>query len=639
MSAATDVSTPLVVLVGQPNAGKTSLFNAMTGARYHTANYPGVTVSHAEGKLDLGNGARARLVDVPGLASLSGRSPDEEITVSALFGDRTGEIPDLVVAVVDATQMARHLYLAFQLRDAGFRVVLAVTMTDLLARRGLAFSAETLARGFGAPVVRVNGRTGEGTESLSRAVREALAAPAGTPRRPAPLSFERVAAIYRQAETLEREALAGPDGRAAAPLLLRRADPLTERCDRVFLHPAWGPVLFLAVMSGLFSAIFWLAAPAMEALDSLFAAAGGMLAAALPDSWFSRLLVDGLVGGVGAVAVFLPQILILFLCMGFLEDSGYLARGALLVDRPLAAVGLSGRAFVPLLSGFACAIPAMMATRTIPSRRERLLTLFAVPLMTCSARLPVYGLVLAFLTPPDRPWLGGIALALLYLGSLVLGLAAAGVAGRFLKLPEKRSLFLELPAYRRPRLSVVGHDALHKTASYIRRAGLPILWIALALWTLTHFPASPAGTPEADQIAHSWGGTLGRVLEPLMEPMGLDWRAGVAMISGFAAREVFPGALAIMFHIGEGDEAGMDAQLSMMRTAAFPDGTPLFTLASSLGLLVFFALALQCQATVAVAAKESGSRRFALAQLVLFTGAAYAAAVAVVQGLRALGIR
>lgn len=638
LSAGTAAQAPLVVLVGQPNAGKTSLFNALTGSRYKTGNYPGVTVSYARGKLALPGGAAADLVDAPGLASLAGRSPDEEIAVRAIFGEPPLGLPDLVVAVVDATQLARHLYLALQLRDAGFRMVLAVTMTDLLARRDLRFSPERLAGEFGAPVVRVNGRTGEGREALARAVREALAAPETAPRRPAAPDFERVAALYRRAEAIEHAVVTSPEGRPAAPAMLRRMDPLTERIDRITLHPVWGLLLFAAVMTGLFTSIFWLAVPAMDAIDGLFSWAAEAVGSVLPESWLTRLLTDGLVGGVGAVAVFLPQIAILFLVMGFLEDSGYLARGAMLVDRPLAAVGLSGRAFVPLLSGFACAIPGMMATRTIPSRRERLLTLFALPMMSCSARLPVYGLLLAFLTPHDKPWLGGIGLTALYLGGLFAGLLAAGVAGRFLKLPGRKSLFLELPAYRRPRLRVALHDAAHKTASYVRRAGPAILWIALALWTLTHFPPGGPGTDETDEIAQSWGGRIGRVLEPVMEPMGLDWRAGVAMISGFAAREVFPGALAIMFRADTEDEEGLEKQLSFLRGAAFPDGRPLFTVASSIGLLVFFALALQCQATVAVAAQESGSARFALVQLALFTGLGYLAAVAAVQGLRAFGI-
>lgn len=638
MSAGTTAKAPLVVLVGQPNAGKTSLFNALTGSRYKTGNYPGVTVSYARGTLSLPRGGAADLVDAPGLSSLAGRSPDEEIAVRAIFGDPPLGLPDLVVAVVDATQLARHLYLALQLRDAGFRMVLAVTMTDLLARRDLRFSPERLAREFGAPVVCVNGRTGEGGTALARAAQEALAGPEASPRRPPAPDFERVAALYRRAEAIEHAVVTLPEGRAAAPAMLRRMDPLTERIDRIALHPVWGLLLFAAVMTGLFTSIFWLAGPAMDAIDGLFAWTAEGLAALLPEGWFSRLLTDGLVGGVGAVAVFLPQIVILFLVMGFLEDSGYLARGAMLVDRPLSAAGLSGRAFVPLLSGFACAIPGMLATRTIPSRRERLLTLFAIPLMSCSARLPVYGLLLAFLTPPEKPWLGGIGLTVLYLGGLLVGLLAAGAAGRFLKLPGRKSLFLELPAYRRPRLRVAVHDALHKTASYIRRAGPPILWIALALWTLTHFPPGAPGMDETDEIGGSWGGRLGRVLEPVMEPMGLDWRAGVAMISGFAAREVFPGALAIMFRTEGLEEKGLDEQISFLRRAAFPDGRPLFTVASSIGLLAFFALALQCQATVAVSARESGSLRFALVQLAVFTGLGYLAAVAAVQGLRLLGV-
>lgn len=635
------VRTPLVAFVGQPNAGKTSLVNAVTGSSFHTANYPGVTVSHAEGGAALPAGARIRVLDVPGIRSLCARSPDESVTIEALFGGSgggsTAGAPDLVVVVVDAMQLARHLYLALQVKEAGFRVVLAVTMADLLPRRDLAFSPERLADGFGAPVVRVNGRSGEGSDRLLAAIEAELARPAGGPVRAPGAACDAVAPRYARAEALERAALTRADGGSATPILLRQSDPLSERFDRVLLHPVLGLLAFAAIMTGLFASIFWMASPAMDAIDISFTWIGGKLADLLPAGWLTRLVTEGLVGGVGAVAVFLPQIAILFLWMGFLEDTGYLARGAMLVDRPLAAVGLSGRAFVPLLSGFACAIPGMLATRTIPSRRERMLALFAMPLMTCSARLPVYGVLLAFLLP-GRPALAGACLAGLYAGGLFLGLLAAGILGRLRKTPEKPLLFLELPAYRRPRARVVLRGAWHKTASYVRRAGMPILWIAAILWIVTHVPPSLPGADPADEIAGSWGGSVGRLIEPVMEPIGLDWRAGVAMLSGFAAREVFPGALAIMFRAEGGSEAGMDAQIDMMRRAAFPDGTPLFTLASSLGLIVFFALALQCQATVVVSARESGSRRFAFFQLVLFTGLGYLAAVAVVQGARALGI-
>jgi ferrous iron transport protein B len=423
----------------------------------------------------------------------------------------------------------------------------------------------------------------------------------------------------------------------------------------------------------------------MDAIDGAFGWGIEGLKRILPGSWIVDLIADGAIGGVGTVMVFLPQILILFFAMGYLEDSGYLARGAALVDKPLSKIGLNGKSFVPLLSGYACAIPAMMAARTIPNRYERNLTIFIIPLMSCSARLPVYTLLLAFITPRDKPWIGGLALTGLYLAGLVLGAAVSTIISRIIRNRGLSGFIMELPALRKPVLKVVAASTYHKAAQYLRKAGMIIVVISVGLWVLTHTPpqarasaAAPAGSgvalvqpanpaaqdapgPEGTRpglsaapdaaasgdgleyvaVSHSYAAQLGHFLEPITRPMGLDWRGGVAMICAFAAREVFVSALALMYRIDDsgGDDGLADRLLARMGEVRFEDtGAKVFTVSSVLGVILFFMIALQCFSTVAVAKAESGGWKLAAAQLALYTGAAYALTVALVQGLRALGV-
>jgi len=390
-----------------------------------------------------------------------------------------------------------------------------------------------------------------------------------------------------------------------------------------------------------------MATPLMNGIDFLFGHLVAGTKQLLPDSWLSDLLADGLLGGIGAVSVFLPQIAILFLCMGYLEDSGYLARGAALVDRPLSKIGLNGKSFVPLLSGYACAIPGMMAARTISNRFERRLTIFIIPLMSCSARLPVYALLLAFLIPKDKPWLGGLALTGLYMMGMVLGAIVSTIISRFAKMKSRGTsgFMLELPALRKPVPRVVAISAWHKTAQYIRKAGPAIVVISLGLWVLTHTPTPPKSmqgeSTEYITVSHSYAASIGHVIEPLTRPLGLDWRGGVAMICGFAAREVFVSSLALVYRVQETqNDAGLSGKLlSRMHDLRFEDtGKLIFTPSTCVGMIVFFMIALQCLSTVAVARKEFGSWKPALIQLALFTGGAYVLAVITVQGLRALGV-
>ncbi len=654
-NAATSETCPLpvVALVGAANSGKTTLFNALTGSHYNTVNYPGATVEYALGASRHLPGFACRVMDTPGLTSMIPASPDEKVTVDALFAGATR--PAAVLAVADATQLSRHLYLTRQLLDLGFNVVLAVTMEDLLRKQGLRVDAERLSDLIDCPVVVLDPRKPANLEELAHALRTAVKKPGDRPSSATHAAFEtvtddvRIAETFRALDALEPLAIrpifgkAGRDGLPAAP---RHAGP-----DRILLHPVWGLAIFLLVMCGMFTAIFWLAAPLMDGVDAFFGLLVAGVKSILPASWITDLLADGVVGGAGAVLVFLPQIAILFLLMGWLEDSGYLARGAAVVDRPLSAIGLNGRSFVPLLSGYACAIPAMLAARTIPNRRERMLTLLIIPLMSCSARLPVYALLLAFLVPRDQPWLGGMALTGLYLLGFVMGGIVSTVASRFLRGRDggATSFMLELPALRAPVPRVVLVSAFHKTWQYIRKAGPTILTIAVGLWLLTHTPIQPVPADGSDReyvaVSRSYAAHIGKFIQPVTEPMGLDWRGGVALISGFAAREVFVGSLALVYRVWEAkDVAGGKAGMTGKLLARFSElrfentGRKIFTISTCAGILVFYLIALQCFPTVAVARNEMGKWKPALIQLAIYTGGAYALTVAVVQGLRFFGV-
>jgi ferrous iron transport protein B len=666
-SASGTASEPLIALVGSANSGKTTLFNLLTGSHYNTINYPGATVEFAIGPGKAHLGFACRVMDTPGLTSLIPASLDEKVTVDALFAKHR---PDVVVAVVDANQLSRHLYLVKQLQDLGFNMVIALTMSDLLKERGRGIDAGKLSELMECPVFPLDPRKKDKAAELGRRVEERwLAGRAASGRQRADLdayrrfaeemTAERVQGYYAALDEVERlvsVAEAGRDNRAER----------SAAADRILLHPVWGLGIFLLAMFAIFTSIFWMATPFMDLIDGAFGWTIGALKHALPQSWAVDLAADGVIGGIGTVMVFLPQILILFFAMGYLEDSGYLARGAALVDKPLSKIGLNGKSFVPLLSGYACAIPAMMAARTIPNRYERNLTIFIIPLMSCSARLPVYTLLLAFITPRGKPWIGGLALTGLYLAGLVIGALVSTVISKLRRNKGISGFILELPALRKPVLRVVVASTYHKAEQYLRKAGLTIVVISLGLWVLTHTPvtslppapsapgvmadgAAPGagvganpepGGREYIAVSHSYAAQLGRFIEPVTRPMGLDWRGGVAMICGFAAREVFVSAMALMYRIDDTQGDGLaDRLLARMAEVRFENtGEKVFTVSSVLGVILFFMIALQCFSTVAVAKAESGGWKLAAIQLLVYTGAAYALTVALVQGLRALGI-
>lgn len=622
-----DQVTPSIALVGSPNSGKTTLFNWLTGSKVKTVNFAGSTVDLHRGSSLQVYGDRLNVIDTPGIYSLQPHGPDEEVTLRALTKDANVRA---VVLVLDGTQLNRQLYLVRQVQELGIPMVLAVTMIDLVKGAQRKLDLDKLSELTDSPVIAVDGRLGGGLKDVIEAAHTLTQVVRPVHTGTLNWSDERIEKEIAVAESWTKQVVyKAPD--------LQTLDHL-RKWDSILLHPIWGVVMFVLIMGGLFSSIFWLAAPMMDLVDSGFSWAAGAAQGLLGDGPLSDFVANGVIGGIGAVLVFVPQIFILFLGFTLLEDSGYLARAATIVDRPLHKVGLSGRSFVPILSGFACAVPAVMASRNIRSSRERWITVFIIPFMTCSARLPVYALLLTFLFQGESALIAGLALTGLYLGGLVIGGMASAVLNRILKRTGESHFLMELPVYRWPKPGFTVRIAARRTRSYIRRAGPTIFVFVLLLWVGTHFPYQSGAEPGV-QLQESVVGRVGKAVEPVFEPLGLDWRAGLGMISAFVAREVFVSALAVIFNIADEDEESLSqGLLQKMRSAAFADGTPIFTVASVAGLLVFFMIALQCLSTTGITWREMGSWRYAIGQLVAMNVLAYVAALTVVQGLRAFGI-
>ena len=488
----------------------------------------------------------------------------------------------------------------------------------------------------------------------------------------AKIDRESLLAIYKEIETIEQDVIyeiptngngfnleeANSQLKVIEPAKDSRnkIDSTTLKIDKVLLHRIWGPVFFFIIMAATFTSIFWLAQPLMTLVDNLFAFLSSESATLLGNNPFSDFISTGIISGTGSVLVFLPQILILFLLLGFLEDTGYLARGAMLVDKPLSKIGLNGKSFVPMLSGFACAIPAMMAARTIPNKRERFLTIFILPLMSCSARLPVYALLIAFLLPAEKSWLGGIFLAAIYIFSISSSIIVASIINKFkdkiVKEEDNSSFILELPAYRKPKLSFIFVNSYMNAKIYMKKAGPIILAFSIILWFLTYFPnINPmvkTNNQTAQEITHakemerlstSYASGLGKLIQPVMTPIGMDWRVGVSLISAFAAREVFVSSLALIFKVTSDNDTFQQSMIKSMREATIgKSNQKLFTTATIIGLIVFFVFALQCLSTVAVSRKETGGWRIPLLQIIVFTTTAYVLTFITVNGLRFIGI-
>jgi ferrous iron transport protein B len=636
---------PLTVcLAGVPNAGKTALMNALTGGGFHTANYPGVTVTLSRGKSKPEFGPEILLVDLPGVHSTVAPTPEEELSCQVLEGRHHSIHPDALIVVIDATQMERHLKFAAFVASQGKPIVIALTMMDLLAQAEQSVNMNKLSEALRVPVVAIDGRTGWGVAELVAALRGVMAGAFEYQNALAQLPGEPVAA-YKAIRRL----LDGSGAIRKSKGLVLAQNSFTARVDSVVLHRYLGFPIFFAVLGGLFASIFWAAQPFMDLIDWAFKEAGALALGSLPEGVLSRFIAEGLIGGVGAVAVFFPQIVILFFLMTLLEDSGYLSRGAALVDKPLSYLGLHGRSFVPMLSGYACAIPAVLAARTIPSKRERLLTIWILPLMSCSARLPVYALLLAALLP-GAAGKAGLALAAIYVASLLSGALTAGLISRFILGKRSTSMLaMEMPVYRRPLLKPTLRITWGRASSYLKRAGTPIIIISSCLWVLSNFgpgsrqPAPVEGTRPAlvapSDLDHSFAAQLGQAIEPALHPMGADWRVGVGLISAFGAREVFVSTMAIVFHVAGEEEAQQSGLLENMRAATFANSTEkVFTASSIVGLIVFFFFSLQCLSTVSVVRAETNSWRMAGLQLLFYSGLGYVLSTAAVQCLRLFGV-
>ena len=714
-----------VALAGNPNAGKTSLFNALTGLRQKVANYPGVTVERKEGAWALADDMPpARVIDLPGLYSLDAASPDERIARDVLTGKLPGvPLPDVVVAVVDATNLERNLYLVTQLLEAGRPVVVALTMVDLAERDGVDIDARKLSASLGVPVVPVIVRQNRGVGELAEAV--AGAAGADAPRHRWRLSAQ----AEEEIETLLRDGAGSregamldlyggdelpEDGRRRALVIearerLSRANPrwwqepltaryewieraaagagrggakagrgATGRIDRVVTHKLFGPLILLAVMLLVFQTIFSWASLPMELIDTGFGSLGEALRGAMPEGLLTDLLVDGVVAGVGGVLVFLPQILLLFFFISLLEDSGYMARAAFLMDRLMRGVGLHGKAFMPLLSSFACAIPGIMAARTIENPKDRLATILIAPFMSCSARLPVYTLMIAAFFSEQKA-LGFISVgALIILAMYLLGIAVAICVAWVLKHTILKAppppLVLELPPYRVPNLRNVAATMRNSAWLFVKRAGTVILAISILLWVLISFPrtegarsdeaaraavaqgtretgveargetapgvepAPEAAGREGEMIRQSYAGRLGHVIEPVIEPLGFDWKMGIGLISSFAARETLVSTLSIVYNVGKDAEAGSHSLVQAVRSAKRADGRPAWTPLVAVSMMVFFVLACQCMSTVAIVRRETNSWRWPLFMVGYMLVLAYAASFITYQGGRLLGL-
>ncbi|GAA4395202.1 ferrous iron transport protein B [Nibrella viscosa] len=704
-------SHPVIALIGNPNAGKSSLFNQLTGLRQKTGNFPGVTVDKRSGTFTLPGQHGQKpvditVVDLPGVYSIYPKSLDEQIVTDILANPHHPDYPDVAVVVVDASNLRRNLLLFTQIADLNLPVVLALNMLDVAKQQHLDVNAVKLAMKLGVPVVRINARTGEGVSNLKQAVLAQLNQPSYVqalffdPAEAVPDLIEDTKANYqlnnnylalqyvmqhdgfsflnrRQREGLDglidRYRFSEPDFQAQETIqrYQRIAEVVTEavtdrrplnqptwsqRIDKVLLHPVWGYLLFLFILLLIFQAIFAWAEPFMNAIDEGVAWLNGTLKEQLPDSPLTSLLTDGVLAGIGGILVFIPQIAFLFMLVSVLEESGYMSRVMVLMDRIMRKFGLNGRSVVPLISGVACAVPAIMATRTIGTRRERLITILVTPLMSCSARLPIYTILIA-LVVPDQPVLGllnlqGLALLGLYLLGFVAALVAAFILKSILKTNERSLFVMELPTFKLPRWNHVGLTVWESVRAFVWEAGRVILAISIVLWVLASYgpgdameraearvrqenTTAPKAALEnevaAQRLEYSYAGHFGHFIEPAIKPLGYDWKIGIALLSSFAAREVFVGTMSTIYSIGD---AGEDSQTirDRLRSERNPDtGGPMYTPALAFSLLVFYVFAMMCMSTLATVYRETKSWKWPVVQLAYMSALAYLAAFLVYQ--------
>ncbi|WFU56292.1 ferrous iron transporter B [Bradyrhizobium pachyrhizi] len=616
-----------LALVGAPNTGKTSLFNSLTGSRQKVANYPGVTVERKSGGFVTPEGRSVTVFDLPGTYSLRGRSPDEEITRDIVLGRFDGEaVPDLVLCVADATNLRLTLRLVLELKRVGRPMMLVLNMIDIAKRRGVTIDIDRMSQELGLPIVTSVAVRKGGIDELLKRTDEFLAK-----------SHEAAASEWTTPTIADLKAAQREADRiiAAAVTLPTKPDTLTNRIDSVVLHPVWGLVILAVILFVMFQAVFTWAQPAMEFLSDSFAALGQLIHNLLPESWslLQSFLQNGVISGVGSVIVFLPQIIIIFLFILLLEDFGYMARAAFLMDRIMGGAGLHGRAFIPLLSSFACAIPGIMATRVIDNRRDRLTTILIAPLMTCSARIPVYTLIISAFVPATTLWgfvnLQGLVMFGLYAAGITSALTVSAIAKFFLWRDHAPAPFmLELPDYKMPRLKSIAIGVFTRAKMFLYRAGTTILSMMVLIWFLASFPQAPAGA-EGPAINYSFAAMIGHALEPLLRPIGFNWQIAVALIPGMAAREVAVAALGTVYSIEGGKEAA--DQIGQVLAQKW-------TLATALSLLVWYIFAPQCASTLAVIRRETGGAKWMVVTFIYMLALAYVASFLTFNLAQALGL-
>ncbi len=687
-----------IALAGNPNSGKTSLFNSLTGLNQKVGNFPGVTVDKKTGSTQIGNNTAA-VIDLPGSYSLYPRRLDEAVAYRVILNQDPNVIPDVIVAVADASSLKRNLLFCTQLIDLKRPVVIALTMTDIARKKGIQIDINEMERELGVPVVAVNPRKNKGIAELKKAIELV----SGKLYKPAARNFIDVTALAPEAIKQAQQAVphigayeavhylinhetfvlandvqqkieqAETDNkfnqaRTQAEEIVQRysrinhilnqavtfPDPqkrsrLTEKLDNIFLHRYWGYAILLLVLLLLFQAVFLLAAYPMDWIDAGTATFSGWLSEVLPENNFTDLLINGIVAGLGGIVIFIPQIMILFGLITLLEDTGYMARISFLTDRIMRTVGLNGKSVMPMISGFACAVPAIMSARNIENRKERLLTILVTPLMSCSARLPVY-IILTAIVIPKTYFAGfislqGLVMMGLYLTGIVFAMAVSYVAKFFINIKEKSFFILELPTYHAPRWKNAVQTMIEKAKIFVFQAGRIILMISIVLWFLSSFGPKERmalahaqyeqqlAQPGADvtaveeqystaKLENSYAGIMGKAIEPAIRPLGYDWKIGIALITSFAAREVFVGTMATLYSVEDDGEENLALQEKMQR-ATFSDGTKVFTLATGVSLMLFYVFAMQCMSTLAIVKRETGSWKWPLIQLAYMTALAY----------------
>lgn len=652
-----------LALVGNPNAGKTTLFNALTGLRAKTANFPGTTVERKVGRLHLDH-KQIVIVDLPGLYSLDSKSPDEKLAADALQGKLEHTAPDAALVVVDATNLERNLFLVSQLLELDCPVIVALNMMDMARRDGIRIDIKKLRAELGCVVLPISARNGTGLEELKRelvrlvggAMPESVAHSKPDCGNCTGCTFQ---ARYEWTENISTKVM---------DAAMARRSVWTEKIDDIVTHPVTGVVVFQIVMIIIFALIFWAAKIPMDLIDHLFATVGTRISALMPAGDLQSLIVNGVIAGVGGILVFLPQICILFFALSLLEDTGYLSRAAFVMDKVMRRFGLPGKAFVPMLSAHACAIPAIMSARVIENPRDRLVTILITPLMTCSARIPVYAMVTALIFP-NSPLKAALIFTSAYAIGIITALGCALLFKHTILPGGSKPLMIELPPYRLPGLRTALLHTFDRAKIFVKQAGTIILAISLVLWALSHYPkSSPPATVVAMQaqatqleqsgeqskadelrvnanrltaqssLQNSFAGKIGHVIEPVIRPLGYDWQIGIGIVSSFAAREVIVSTLAIVYGVGE--DAADNNRKSLydtLRQAKRTDGSPVFTAATCLSLLVFYILAAQCLSTQAVVRRETNSWKWPLFQIAYMSGLAYVAALVVYQTMRHFG--